>query len=732
MNPLPARNSKSRWKGILSKPIPRIRERIQKAGGTNPDNQISMKNLKYWLTALAMAALSACTVENPYKEEEPAVRFQASIEGTETKTYVDGADDIVLHWTAADAISVFGGGADGKYVFQGETGDRGGDFDLESAGSPAQASRFYAVYPYAESNALVSDGVISVTLPAKQKYAEGSFGEGAGWMTAVSGGLQDYHLVFKNVMGFLRLKIYGGAKIDNITFRGNNDEIISGAANIAVSYGGVPVITMTGDGKTVKLNCSNVETGTKESKATPFWIALPPMTFEQGFTVVVKDDYGYETTITTDKPIEITRNHLSTMAAFEVVKQAPPIPDLPVVNSTLPVLYVYTPDNTPIVDKENWITDSHVYLKDTDGKVTDLGTAGIKGRGNTTWNMAKKPYALKLDKKAGLLGMPKDKRWNLLANFVDRTRMRNDVALELGRRLGPDYGQNFLDWTPRGKFVELVLNGEHMGNFYLVEHIKIAEDRVPITEMKSTDIAEPEVTGGWLLELGIEMDEVNKFYTNWFDDTYPYNRHCKDQANNKYRLPVMIKDPDEDVLVPEQFNWIKSYINTLQSDIRWNTNGWTGRVDMDSFICWMFVQEVVGNYEPFHPKSSYMHKDREGKLMMGPLWDFDYATFKKDYAMFPIYHYSIWYPYMLKNATFKARVKALWPIVKPLLRDVEENYIDARAAEIKASAEKDWQKWPSGMEVNLDESLSFDAAVASLKGNLSRRISQMTTEVNNM
>lgn len=693
-----------------------------------------MKNLKYWLTALVMAALSACTVEEPYKEEEPAVRFQASIEGAGTKTYVDGSDDIVLHWTAEDAISVFGGGADGKYVFQGETGDRGGDFDLESAGSPAQASRFYAVYPYAESNALVSDGVISVTLPAKQKYAEGSFGEGAGWMTAVTGGLQDYHLVFKNVMGFLRLKIYGGAKIDNITFRGNNEEIISGTADIAVSYGGVPVITMTGDGKTVKLNCSNVETGSKESKATPFWIALPPMTFEQGFTVVVKDDYGYETTITTDKPVEIQRNHLSTMAAFEVVKQAPPIPELPVVNSTLPVLYIYTPDNAPVVDKVNWIAESNAYLKEADGTVTDLGAVSIKGRGNTTWNFAKKPYAIKFDKKVSWFGMPKDKRWDLLANYVDRTRMRNDVALELGRRLGPDHGQHYLDWTPRGEFVEFVLNGAHMGNFYLVEHIKIAADRVPVTEMNSTDIAEPEVTGGYLLEMSTEMDEVNKFYTNSFADIYPYKDglHGGSQNNGTYKLPVMIKEPEEDVLVTEQFNWIKSYINGVQSSIVGNGGSWTSKVDMDSFICWMFIQECVGNYEPFHPKSCYMHKDREGKLMMGPLWDFDYGTFKTDYAMFPVYHYAIWYPYMLRNSTFKARVKELWPIVKPLLRDVVDNYIDARAAQIKSSVNSDWARWPSSQTVNNDESMDFDTAVATLKSNLSSRIWKMGQEVNNM
>ena len=693
-----------------------------------------IKNWKYWLAALTV--LSACTVEKPYEEMTPEEPFYASIEGSGTRTYVDGTDEeILMHWTAQDAITIFTGDYGDKYVFQGATGDRGGKFAKEDASTITagfEASRYYAVYPYASTNQMVADGQISVVLPSVQTYVPGSFGLGAAWMTAATASMDDRHLTFKNVMGFLKLQIYGGAKIDKIVFRGNDGEKISGAATITAAYGAVPSMTVSGDGTSLQLDCGNVETGAKKADATAFWLAVPPMTFSKGFTVVVTDNDGNETTKTLSTSFEVQRNVVTPMTAFKVEKKAPPIPDLPAVNSTLPVIYIYTPDAVPIVSKDVWIEGSWVYLKDADGKVTDLGAAQVRGRGNTTWNFDKKPYTFKLDKKASILGMPKDKRWNLLANFVDRTRLRNDVALELGRRLGPDHDQSYIDWTPRGKFVELVLNGEHMGNYYLVEHIKIASDRVPITEMKSTDIAEPEITGGYLLEMSIEMDEVNKFYTNGFPDTYPYKDGLHGGPGGTYKLPVMIKDPDEDVLVPAQFDWIKNYINTLQSNIVYNKGGWTGQVDMDSFICWMFIQEIVGNYEPFHPKSSYMHKHRDGKLVMGPLWDFDYGTFRADWNMTPIYHYAIWYPYMLRNSTFKARVKELYPIVRPLLRDVANNYVDARAAEIKASVEADWDKWPTTNNVNGDINKTFDAAVAALKGNLNRRLDQMTNEVNNM
>ena len=710
-----------------------------------------MKKLRYLLVAAGLALVS-CTAVNEAEKVNDDIQFTASIEATatdgvsspDTRTYVDKDNEnaVRMHWTKDDLVSIFRKSTFGqKYKFNGETGDRSGTFSMVpiengdfSAG--IELSKYYSVYPYAESTSIPDEGMISYTFPDTQSYAEDSFGLGAGTMVAVTADTDDNNLIFKNVCAFLKLQVYGGATIAKVILQGNSDEVLAGPALISAVYGQDPAVTMTGDGKLLTLNCGAVVTSSDSAAPTTFWFAIPPVEFTQGFTVKFTDNQGNVAEKSTSRDLTFTRNHITPMEAFEVLPQAvpdpePEIPDLLDVSGTLPVLYVFTPNETPVVDKVNWIADSHAYLK-AGGEVTDLGVASIKGRGNTTWNMDKKPYALKLDKKASLLGMPKDKRWDLLANFVDRTRLRNDVALELGRRLGPDFEQNYLDWTPRGQYVELVLNGTHMGNYYLVEHIKVAEKRIPITEMKATDTGEPAITGGYILEFGTEMDEVNKFYTNSFPDKYPYKDGLHGGSGGTYKLPVMIKEPDEKVLTTEQFNWVKNYINGLQSNIVNNNGGWTGKVDMDSFICWMFIQEVVGNYEPLHPKSCYMHKDRGGKLMMGPLWDFDYATFRSEYAMTPVYHYSLWYPYMLQNSTFKARVKELYPIVRPLLRDVANNYIDARAAEIKSSVERDWGMWPTTNNVNGDIGKSFDSAVASLKSNLNRRLDQMTNEVNNM
>ena len=705
---------------------------------------------KLFISIAAAVLLAGCTAWEAGLPE-PRV-FQASVEDPGTKTYLDdGAGTLQMFWTRGDAVSVFCSDGSGKYLFDGDTGSDHGplrpDSDAGLSGS-TNLNRNYALYPYADDTSISADGIFSYEIPAEQTYAVASFGPGAAVMVAATRPSDDDALVFKNAVGFLVLQMYGTTTVKSVSLQGNAGEPLSGRVAIAAAPDAEPALSFTGDaGTTLTLDCGEgVSLGASADAATAFWIAVAPTVFSKGITVTVTDIAGKQTVQKTNSAVTIVRSVYQPMAPFAVgtgpvgpgpgpdqPDPEPVVPDLPDVTGTLPVLYVYTPDGAPVVSKDEWLKESHAYLKAADGTVSDLGTASIKGRGNTTWrNFDKKPYALKLDKKAALLGMPKDKRWDLLANAVDRTRLRNDIAFELGRRLSPDYGQHYFDWTPRGEYVELVLNGTHMGNYYLVEHIKIAQDRVNITEMTAADITEPGITGGYLLEMSTEMDEVNQFYTNAFPDAYPYKdgQHRFDGSN--YRLPVMVKDPDEDVMQPAQLAWLKDYVNTLQGHIVRNDGDWTSQVDMDSFICWMFVQEVVGNYECFHPKSAYLHKDRGGKLAMGPLWDFDYGTFKKDYGSTPVYHYSIWYPQMLQNGTFKARVKELWPIVRPLLRDVANTYVDARAAAIKASVERDWAAWPTSNNANLDINLSFDAAVASLKAALNSRLDQMTGEVNNM
>ncbi|MCM1197435.1 MAG: CotH kinase family protein, partial [Clostridium sp.] len=173
--------------------------------------------------------------------------------------------------------------------------------------------------------------------------------------------------------------------------------------------------------------------------------------------------------------------------------------------SDVPVLYITTPGKAAINSKVDWIAGGEIDICNLDGKVDSLGALSVRGRGNSTWSYPKKSYNIKLDSRQEVLGMNRHKRWCLLANWMDRTMLRNAVAFEIAKRT------KGLAWTPDGQFVDLVLNGKHCGAYYLCEHIRIDKNRVDIAEMTSADIAGENLTGGYLLELDSYYDEINKF-----------------------------------------------------------------------------------------------------------------------------------------------------------------------------------------------------------------------------
>ena len=383
--------------------------------------------------------------------------------------------------------------------------------------------------------------------------------------------------------------------------------------------------------------------------------------------------------------------------------------ELPV-KTGLPNVILTTPDSAKITSKTEWMKGACITILNADGTVDyEDSTLQIRGRGNSTWGYPKKPYALKLGSKAEILGMPKHKRWVLLANWMDRTLMRNDVAFQIARQTG-------LAWTPRGQFVEVVLNGKHIGNYYLCEQIKGDENRVNIKEMKAKDTKGDALTGGYLMELDIYFDEVNKF---------------RSATRN---LPYMFKEPDEDVLQPEQLQYMENYINELEKKLYaddWlSGRGYADDMDLESFVDWWFVQELTFNWEPNHPKSSYMHKDRLGKLTAGPVWDFDYATFRPHNNSFRIKD-AIYYNRLFQDPAFVALVKARWTMFKPQFERIY-SYIYATAATLRASDAINAKMWPISSTVNGDEKMPFETAIDRMAGNYHDRLVWLDAQITAM
>lgn len=320
----------------------------------------------------------------------------------------------------------------------------------------------------------------------------------------------------------------------------------------------------------------------------------------------------------------------------------------------LPQIHITTAGGAPILDKENYV-DCTVRIEDpsklyTDGEVVEE-PAGIRGRGNSTWGMPKKPYKFKLEEKKRLLGMSKDKEWALLANYSDKTMMRNLVAFHISEIVG-------MRWTPKSVSVELYLNGKYQGLYALTEHVKVSDERLDIS------LADGTVEGDYLMELDFHYDEGARFKTDL------------------QQLPMMFKDPDEPT--DEQFNFVKDFFNQVEAalyspDFADAEKGYRQYMDLESFVDYFIVQELSKNCDGNMRGSCYMSVIGNRTLEQSLVWDFDIAFGNAKHIVTeqgassdgPLGWYiktcSPWFDQLFKDPAFVALLKQKWGEVRPQL-----------------------------------------------------------------
>lgn len=372
-------------------------------------------------------------------------------------------------------------------------------------------------------------------------------------------------------------------------------------------------------------------------------------------------------------------------------------------HNSIPVLYITTENNAPIVSKDDYL--KAVAKFDGNGIEQSFeASLQIKGRGNSTWTNPKKPYRLKFDKKISIAGFPVHKDWILLANYVDRTLIKNSVAFKIGSLLD-------MDWSNRGCFVDVYINNVYNGNYLLCEQIKIDKDRVNIAKLDDTDITEPNITGGYLLELDTYYDEPQKF---------------RSAIRN---LPVMIKDPELNNI---QFEWIKNHFNEAENvmysaDFADPENGYVKYIDVASFIDWWLLHEIMGNGEPGWPKSSYMSKDRGGKLKMGPIWDFDYGTCTTPDVFYN--NSAIWFDKLFQDPNFVQKVKNRWNEKKLILSEII-SHINSQADLLQYSQVQDVLRWGGSADGIMR--YEYNTYISNMKNYFTKRFEWLDTEINKM
>lgn len=268
---------------------------------------------------------------------------------------------------------------------------------------------------------------------------------------------------------------------------------------------------------------------------------------------------------------------------------------LPDVASEVPHLYIQTDNNQPIDSKEEYLSAAlHI---DGKGVYDDFeGRTRVRGRGNDSWNQPKKPYRLKLDEKASLLGLLSEKNWILRSNYRAESLMLDAVAFRMAGLLG-------MPFTNHAIPVDVTVNGEFMGSYIFTEHKEVRPNRINV------------VDGGMYLNLDVYMHKPPGMFYSEF-----------------YELPVMVRypkfknfSPDE---VQRELDKAKSDFHAMEAvvaDTSFPDNNYSDYFDLEDFVNYLIVYNLSLNREINHPKSTYMHKQKDGKYKMGPVWDFDWA-----------------------------------------------------------------------------------------------------------
>lgn len=269
------------------------------------------------------------------------------------------------------------------------------------------------------------------------------------------------------------------------------------------------------------------------------------------------------------------------------------------VGTNVPTVYITIPaypDLTELNNKELYL-DAMISI-DGNGVVDDLEptAVSIKGRGNSTWNYAKKPYRLKFDKKIAICGLAKAKSYALIANYIDCTLMRNAVALKMGQLLN-------MPFTNHCQPIRVYFNGIFKGAYFITEKIGITGASVDIDE-----------ESGILFEMDTNFDEAYKFTSMY------------------YSLPMMVKDPDLSEIAALKGVTPQSLLETWGDDFEaFESKVSQGEdlstsLDMESLVNYMLVYNVCGNREPAWPKSVYLYKaSLDDVYHFGPIWDFDWG-----------------------------------------------------------------------------------------------------------
>ncbi len=338
----------------------------------------------------------------------------------------------------------------------------------------------------------------------------------------------------------------------------------------------------------------------------------------------------------------------------------------------LPLITINTGGGV-IVDEPKIIAGMSIFVAD---KPTFQGNIGIEIRGASSQMFPKKSYGLETrdekneDMDVSIFGFPEEEDWILYAPYSDKSLMRNFLIYDLSRDINR--------YASRCKFVDLKINDTYEGIYVFMEKLKRDAGRININKLKKDENSGDDLTGGYIIK--IDKTAGNNFGSGYNDQNSFTSNYKPLHSSNNQEIHFLYDYPKAEKITPQQKEYISSYIHNFEKalasdDFKDPEKGYKRFIDVPSFIDFFLLNEISHNVDGFR-LSTFMHKDKNGKLQMGPIWDFNLAFGNADYcgggdtnswayqfnSRCPNDYWAVpfWWDRLLQDRGFVSQLKARW------------------------------------------------------------------------
>ena len=398
------------------------------------------------------------------------------------------------------------------------------------------------------------------------------------------------------------------------------------------------------------------------------------------------------------KPLYSRRKDIGGLTSGQLLRKDE-APYVPATELSQPVLYIETEGGAPITTKTTYVNCTYRIVNELGfGEELFNQPGRIRGRGNSTWTMPKKPYKVKLDNKVPVLGMPASKDFALLANYIDPSKVRYAMANEISGRTG-------LPWAPRSRNVEVYVNGDYQGLYQLSESVEVDPNRVAIDELKASHTSGRNLTGGYILEVDTRFEENGEI--GW---------------RTRLGVPIIFDTPDGDIA--EQYNYARDFTQACEDALfseDFTDGAWRDLLDADSWADWYLLNEVVCNNDSGFGASVKLTKPRDpaggppSKLHAGPGWDFDASCGITFFIPHPPTGWwtrcgATWIARMCEDPWFQNVLKRRWALLQSRLLAEDDTIFDWLSSledDVAGAVARDKSIWGNGSAPDIHSWLSL-------------------------